>query len=198
VVEFNGSDSYIQTEFPGIGGADDRSVTFWVKTTDLNTHGIVAWGDAGANGRKWHLRVNNDEGNGPLGAIRTEVQGGFNIGTTNIADGEWHHVASVFANDGSPDVADVLHYVDGVLEERGGFVDEPIDTDISELATLVTIGRRTQGAAQDYFGGLIADVQIYDKALSAAEVAALVPEPSGFLLALLALGGLWGLRRQRA
>ena len=86
-VEFNGTDSFIQTDFAGIDGAEARSVAFWVKTEDLATHGIVAWGDSTGTGEKYHLRVNNAEGNGPLGAIRTEVQGGYNIGSTNIADG---------------------------------------------------------------------------------------------------------------
>jgi hypothetical protein len=33
---------------------------------------------------------------GVLGAIRTEVGGGYLVGSTNIADGRWHHVVSLF------------------------------------------------------------------------------------------------------
>ena len=193
-VVFNGSDSFIQTEFDGIGGAEARTVTFWVKTEDLATHGIVAWGDSNANGEKFHLRVNNADANGPVGAIRTEVQGGYNIGTTNVADGQWHHVASVFPDEAT-DVEQVLHYVDGVLDVQGGVNPVAINTDIVDGDSL-TIGRRTQGTAQNYFNGQIADVRVYDVALSGDEIAALVPEPSGLLLAALGLFGLLTTRRR--
>lgn len=29
----------------------------------------------------------------------------------------WHHVAAVWSNDGTPDVTDVMLYVDGILED---------------------------------------------------------------------------------
>ena len=74
-VEFSGDNSWIQTEFEGIGGNDPRTVTFWMRTEAQNTHGIVGWG-ASTDTQKFHIRVNNDAGNGELGAIRTEVEGG--------------------------------------------------------------------------------------------------------------------------
>lgn len=191
---FNGSDSFIQTDFAGIGGAEARTVTFWVKTEDLSTHGIVAWGDSTGDGEKYHIRVNNSEANGPVGAIRTEVQGGFNIGTANIADGEWHHVASVFP-DGATDVDQVLHFVDGVLDVAGGVNPEPINSDILDGDSL-TIGRRTQGTALNYFNGQIADVRVYDFALTGDQIAALVPEPNGVILAVLGMMGLVATRRR--
>ncbi len=188
-VAFNGSDSYIQTDFAGIGGGDWRSVAFWVRTEDLATHGLVAWGDSTANGEKYHIRVNDSEANGPLGAIRTEVQGGYIVGSANIADGQWHHIAAVLPDDGSPNVEDVLHYVDGVLDTTGGVNPFEINTDIVDGQPL-TIGRRTQGSVQDYFNGQLADVRVYDFALTANQVAALVPEPSSLLLVALGLFGL--------
>ncbi len=48
-IEFNGSD-HVQTDYPGIEGSASRSVAFWVKTTDVTDHGIVAWGDSNADG----------------------------------------------------------------------------------------------------------------------------------------------------
>jgi hypothetical protein len=46
-----------------------------------------------------------------------------------------------------------------------------------------------------FFNGAIDDLRIYDNALSAEEVAALVPEPT--TIALLGIGGLGLLRRRR-
>ena len=193
-VEFNGTDSFIQTDFAGIGGAEARSVAFWVKTEDLATHGIVAWGDSTGTGEKYHLRVNNAEGNGPVGAIRTEVQGGYNIGSTNIADGEWHHVVSVFP-EGADNVDQVLHFVDGALDVTGGVAPVAINTDLLDGDSL-TIGRRTQGTAQNYFNGQIADVRVYDVALTNSQIAALVPEPNGTGLVALAMLGFLACRKR--
>ena len=47
----------------------------------------------------------------------------------------------------------------------------------------------------DSYLGMLDDVMIFDHALDATEVAALVPEPAA--LALLGLGGLVGIRRKR-
>ena len=37
-VRFLGVDSFIATEFPGIGGSEPRTVTFWLKTFDADAY----------------------------------------------------------------------------------------------------------------------------------------------------------------
>ena len=70
-VEFSGSNSWIQTQFEGIGGNDARTVTFWVRTEDdQNTHGIVGWGNSQSM-QKFHIRVNNNEANGEIDERRS-------------------------------------------------------------------------------------------------------------------------------
>ncbi len=141
-------------------------MTFWVKTTDLNTHGIVSWGGQG-DGEKWHIRINNNSGNGVVGAIRTEYASGQNVATTPIDDGQWHHVASVFPANATSSTA-LRHYVDGVFDPRSGGGDQNINTDITgPTAEPVRIGVRVQGGARnfEFFTGLVADVRIYDQEL---------------------------------
>ncbi|MDG2123118.1 MAG: LamG domain-containing protein, partial [Verrucomicrobiales bacterium] len=174
-LEFNGLNGHVDTTWEGFGGAVPRTVSFWVKTTATNDHGIVAWGNSTLTGGKWHLRVNSNAANGPVGAIRTEVQGDFHIGTTVINDGEWHHVVSVFpADPPTGTVDDVFHYVDGVLEGIGGVGGGSPLVDTDDFADFMTIGRRRQGAALRAFPGLVDDVRIYDRELSATEVVGLV------------------------
>lgn len=179
-------DSFIQTTFPGIGGSDPRTVTFWVKTADsTNSSGIVSWGNSTTNSTKYHVRVNNNAGNGVLGAIRTEVQGGQNVATTPMSDDEWHFAASILPN-GVSNQSGVLHFLDGMIDPRSGGGDIAIDTDItSDAADDVQIGGRNQNGALQFFNGLIADVRIYDEALSEEELLAIflnVPQftPSDF------------------
>ena len=76
----NGASHYVSTPFVGIGGNAQRTVSFWVKTNAVGGNGIVAWGDSAVNGAKWHVRLNDNAANGPVGAIRTETQGDFTIG----------------------------------------------------------------------------------------------------------------------
>lgn len=178
-LSFDGVDDYVETAYQGIGGDAPRTVSFWIKTTATNTHGIVAWGLSTSDGAKYHIRVNDAAGNGPVGAIRTEVQGDFHIGTVIVNDGQWHHIVSVFPEDPlTGTVEDVLHYVDGELDFTGGAGGGSPLVFTDDFADPVTIGRRTQGTGQNYFPGLIDDVRIYDRELSEAEIQALPTSPT--------------------
>jgi len=199
-LQFDGTSSYVSSSFAGIGGAGDRSVAFWIKApaTDPALHGIVAWGDENADGEKWHIRLNQNINTGPIGAIRTEAQGGFIVGTTPLNDNQWHHVVSVFSGDS---MLDVVHYIDGEVQGVGGMgADVAINTDILSVdAKPVSIGRRTEGVSQHYFDGAVDDVRIYDHALSLEEVQVLVtvPEPSSLVLAALGVVALLGFAARR-
>ena len=173
-LDFDGDNDYVDTGYDGIAGSSSRTVTFWVKSTDTSDHAIIAWGDEWVNGAKWHIQLNSNSSDGTLGAIRTEVQRGYIIGSTNIADDNWHHVASVFKEDGTPNVTDVLHYVDGVLETTSGSRSRSVDTDLTGVdARDVTIGRSSNQGSFRYYSGIIDDVRIYNIGLSAEEVAGL-------------------------
>jgi hypothetical protein len=125
----------------------------------------------------------------------------FGIGTTDgyaepvgtvtdaeMRDGNWHLAVATY--DSSVSGQDNLFiYWDG--EVRGSMEWSGLmDTDNLQDAA---IGVQTNGN-EPFFGG-IDDVRIYNHALSAAEVQALVPEPATVML--LGLGGLALLRRKR-
>ncbi|MEM7235663.1 MAG: LamG domain-containing protein, partial [Planctomycetota bacterium] len=163
--QFTGAGSFVQTDYPGIGGNQARTVTAWIKTTAIGTNDILGYG-VPTNSLKWHFRLNPTAANGVLGAIRTEYQGGQNVGTTAINDGRWHHVAAVFP-EGATIGADILHYVDGVLEGRTGNGALVVTTNIDDPAYTLTIGLSRQSATSlRWFNGQIADVRIFDHGLS--------------------------------
>lgn len=185
-LSLNGSTDFVNTSYAGIGGNASRTVAFWIKVSTLNSHGIVAWGLSTASGAKWHLRLNDVATNGPLGAIRTETQGDFTIGSTPLNDGQWHHVASVYP-DGGGELGTVLHYVDGILESAGGNGGSTQAVNTSTTADPVTVGRRNQNGVLGYFPGLVDDVRIYNRALTAQEVADLsgpTPTTTGLVMHL--------------
>jgi hypothetical protein len=183
-VRFLGLDSFIATDFPGIGGHQPRTVAFWLKTADPDAY-MLGWG-SNSEGRKWHIRLNMASG-----VLRTEFAGGQNYATLPINDGEWHHVASVFP-EGATEGFQLLHYVDGVLDWQSGGMSIPIDTAVGDGSADWSDGAST-GSYYVHFGavlahgfgrmldGSMADVRIYDEELDEEEIQAIMegepPEP---------------------
>jgi hypothetical protein len=153
------SDVYVEAaEYPGVTGTDPRTLCAWIKTTTANRN-IMSWGQNVA-GQKWRMRVD------ATGGLRIEVNGGYHYGGTNLADGQWHHVAVTFEDeDGTPDVLDTLLYVDGQPEAAAASLDEPIDT---AATGAVRIGESPWHNAP--FIGVIDDARIYDKVLTEEQI----------------------------
>ena len=84
----------------------------------------------------------------------------------------WYHVAAVRDAVNSQ----ISYYINGQLESTLPFS----NADNSNTANL-SIGRLSEENAQ-YFKGPIDDVRIYDNALTAGEIASIVPEPCTLLL----------------
>jgi len=124
----------------------------------------MVWGQL-SNGNKWTIRTNDG------GELRVEVAGGFHYGTTVLTDDEWHHVAVVLEDDGSPDVQETLLYVDGVSETTGASADEPINT-IADFDLHIGFDPMPGGENRSFLG-LMDDVRIYDQALSQEQIAKL-------------------------
>ena len=167
-LEFDGSGGdYVEApESSRVTGTHSRTVAAWIKTADYGE--IVSWGQNVA-GQKWIFRV--QEANGTLGAIRIEVNGGYQVGNIDVRDNEWHHVAAVLADDGSPDAIEIALYVDDALETSSAQLDEPINT----AAGPVRIGESPWHNRP--FNGLIDDVRIYDKAFTAEEIRQVLGNP---------------------
>ena len=124
-------------------------------------------------GTYWDLRVYSGAGSTP-GALRLFVgQAGF-AGNAVLWDNQWHHVVAVFANDGSPNVRDVLFYVDGQLDAQFGGQPAPsfskskmINTDTVTQPNLY-IGSSPNKSFS--FNGQIDEFCMFKRALSAKEI----------------------------
>jgi len=161
-MDFDGADDQVDiTGYTGVTGTQARTMAAWIKTTKGDAT-ILSWG-TDATGQKWVFRTQT--GNGQAGAIRTEVSGGFNVGATDLRDDQWHHVVMVLPDDGTPNVDEMLVYVDGQLETPSASQATAINT-ASSLD--VRIGN---GHANRRFAGLLDQVGIWDRALTADEIA---------------------------
>jgi len=171
-LQFDGTDDLVTvTGWTGILGTTPRSLSAWVKTTKTDA-GIMNWGTNTA-GQKWTFRTQTS--NGQAGAIRVEVNGGYQVGDVNVCDDEWHHVAAVFP-DGGTNVTDMLLYLDGELLGISANQGQAIDT----VANVdVRIGGDYNTA--HFWDGLIDEVGIWSTALTAEEIRALAGWRGGYV-----------------
>jgi len=163
--------------YTGVLGTSARTTTAWIKTTTADGV-IIGWGLLSA-GTKWIMRVNQVGGGGEL---RCEVDAGYHYGVTKVNDDQWHHVAVVLEDDGSPDITEVKLYVDGVRDgDNADIADEPINT---IEAMDVTIGQNPHNLNSRSYDGLVDEIRVYDRALTEAEIQAVMNEAGqGFPLA---------------
>ncbi|NES84897.1 MAG: hypothetical protein F6K10_27735, partial [Moorea sp. SIO2B7] len=78
-LQLNGSTDYLEIEnYKGVTGQNSRTVEAWLKTTSTD-QAIVSWGK-NEGGQKWTFRVQSD--NGKPNTIRTEIYGGYIVGST--------------------------------------------------------------------------------------------------------------------
>lgn len=155
-VEFDGGQAHIETviDVPEF----DFTMALWVQT-DNPAVGVMSVldGAAGAGGHDRHFYLQ-------AGNICFRVwQGAGWCTTTQVSDGDWHHIALVAMTDGGQTA-----YVDG--QEVGTFAYDHSDFDWQKR---LWIGFSNDAASQ-YFEGLIDDVAYLDVPLTADDVAKLM------------------------
>jgi hypothetical protein len=160
---FDGVDDYVQISgYKGITGTASRTCCAWIKTTSTQQGNIVSWG-AEQNGQRWSFRAEFD------GTLSVGVYGGHIYTTATVNNGQWHHVAAVLNDDGSPSVDEIHLYIDGILQSTTADSTQSIETIASQD---VMIGAyQNAGVPASYFNGLLDDVCIYDRALESSEIA---------------------------
>ena len=155
---FDGVNDYVKiTGLKGIRDGLSRTCTAWIKTTKAPGE-IISWGNT-VTERKWIIRVNE------TGSLRAEVQGGYLYGTTTLNDGKWHHIAVVLENDGTPNIADAVLYVDGLRDTPAAVVPCTVNT-----ADTLDVSLGVFTPAPRYFQGQMDEVRVYRRALSDAEI----------------------------
>ena len=148
---FDGTDDYVpigSTGFPT--GSSAGTLSAWARTNTL-TGGfvfIVSYGGAGTNAARF-LGINSS----------TFLFGGYanDISASGVPLNTWFNMAGVYTG------TNALMYVNGVL------VSGPTAKSWSTNSGNASVGRQTNGG--EYWNGNIAQVSIYNRALTATEIA---------------------------
>jgi hypothetical protein len=157
---FNGSDYVSIPDSPSLDAfTTNITIELWLKSNQSGANpdwrGIVTKGNA-----SWRLQAY--PGTGTLDFITTGPSNLNLVGNRNVNDGNWHHVACVY------DGTNKYLYVDGTLD-----VSAPTTGSISQISQPMYIGNTPNAPGNYIFNGLIDEVSIYNRALTASEIQAI-------------------------
>jgi len=178
---FNGEGAHVATTFPGIGDNNPRTVAFWVKVPKnfsiYNGYGIVSWGLM-EKGAAWQISPNPGIHEGLVGRVRVGTMKAPVIGTTDLRDNRWHHIAIVMYGGSSANTSThILIYVDGKIEKTSLKSVTKIRTTLdSKKSRPLMFGKNMSsvgGGMQrkgSYFKGWLDEVYIFDSALDQNQI----------------------------
>jgi hypothetical protein len=156
----------------------DFTVLAWVRTTHGGEQVVVYRGDPArftspalqfnVQGPKFFIY---GDGQGSLGADFSTTHG------KSVNDGEWHQIGISYSAGTTPHFT---MYLDGVGKKPGDpgmFFAGDFVTKTNAANSVVRIGGRDAESGGYHFNGMIDDVQIYDRTLTAGQVKALFETP---------------------
>jgi len=170
-LNFNGTSSFIYTDNSAkIEQATQITVSAWIKT-DFDSGDwdeIVTDFGASTNDCKWWLGINNSDATKYIEfGIQdpTDCASTYNVDHAsrfnNPTPGVWHHLVGTYDTD------DVKLYVDGAAPVIQHYDTAGMN---ATCGGVISVGQLLYGLNWYFYKGLIDEVRVYDRALSAAEV----------------------------
>jgi hypothetical protein len=162
----NGEGQYVDVpDSPNLSITGPMTIDAWINTNDnTSEHAIVEKYDGGgSNG--YFLRLSSEAGRVVAGMCNASTCS-FASGATQVTTGTFHHVAAVF------DGTNLQVYLDGALDGTASSV-APTDG-----TNPLTIGARG-GSVGNFFNGIIDEVEVFNVALQASQIAAIYDAGSG-------------------
>ena len=143
------------------------AVDGWFKTSESGKRQMIVTKGGFTSGFSWQVEIATSN---KLVAGLFQGTGGADVivrvSTNTLNDGEWHHFAVNFDN---KDPERAILYIDGVLDNNFLLGNTARIVTISDEPVL--IGARHIAAPQLFFNGLIDEVEIFDRFLTAQEIA---------------------------
>jgi len=170
VLDFDGTDDSITAAIPPVAGLVNCTQAMWFRRTATSALSSF-FGVGVAAGLELNRFLLQPWSDGEIYVCFS----GSNWGNFTSNDLLWHHLVAVFTGGGANNAARLAVYLDGVQKTLtfNGTIPSAIDN-----PTSVRLGR-TFTTAENYGSGLIAEAAIYNRALTAPEVADLYRRGNG-------------------
>ncbi|MEQ1840601.1 MAG: LamG-like jellyroll fold domain-containing protein, partial [Verrucomicrobiales bacterium] len=147
---------------------EPHMISFWLKLppkVGRNHHEEIM--HFGWLNSAWRVSANFGANRGERGALRLDCGDSYVVGSTDIADGNWHHIAYRYLATSDAEVASQIHlFVDGKPEVLSDFQSGSV------LAGRVG-NLRLGGSKANGFQGWIDDLTVFREAASTATIQAL-------------------------
>ncbi len=144
---------------------EPHTISFWLKIppkVGRNIHEEIM--HYGGSSRFWRVSANFGANRGERGAFRLDCGDSYVVGSSDIADGNWHHVAYRYIATSKSDLASQIHlFVDGKPEVLSDFQSGSVLT--GPVGSLKLGGTQSQG-----FQGWIDDLNVFREAASTATI----------------------------
>jgi len=171
-LDFDGSGDYVDiadSDITDITGA--ISVSAWIKARAIssgsgNREILLKYQDSSAMYSQYRLKLNNKN-------VVFTISDGSSFGTVTtsndpIAIGNWYHVVGVW--DGTTNSGGMKIYINGALNTSAQSTISSIWDPGDGVNYRMFIGGDWLGGQQEYFDGVIDEVRLYSRALTAQEV----------------------------
>lgn len=170
---FDGVDDFVEVADSPLHSPSSITLEAWVKPDTVAGSRAIAtkYDSSTPDNKSWSLT--SVDGRVRFGVYQGQSTRSIDTISPVLAAGVWHHVVSTF----DPDTQAIKIYVDGEDVPSGfspGGGHDATITAITDSSTAVRIGSivNVQGQMVNYWDGLIDEVSIFNRALSAAEVQA--------------------------
>lgn len=174
---FDGSGDYIRCVSPGVLGTTARTISFWAKVHNLSNglfQTIVVYGGTPTDdGARFEVFLMS-------GQLVCDISSGrLGKKSAAIIDDVWNFYTVVFSGGSSKSLLnDVQYYVNGVLITENGIQYNPGQVINTNNKNPIYFG--SFYGSQNWVGGTIDEVRMYDRALTAAEVKGLYYKDTPF------------------
>ena len=163
-LEFSSSEQLSTADYHGPDDNTSRSISFWMVQSDQSADAnIIGFGDA-TDDEKFVIYSDSTSG-----AIHIDIEGKELRGSTDVVDGNWHHVMVTFDNllTDNFSALNTALYIDGKKDTITASNSDTARVDTDNASVDMTIGGYDSDSS---FEGQLASVKIWHRALNAAEV----------------------------